>query len=173
MPITTNAGRSLYDNGIPLPGKITRTDPGQLIIAGFVSSAKMPFGRVVAKYEDDSTGEKSFAPIDNTTTESDGIAVYSSDAIEDQENLQYSQNEACGIINRGFVVIETAENIDPSDTTLTVINGENSGDEDDVGKLAHTTGTGYSVVTGLRVSKRLSSTLVEVHVKDTVTLTAG
>lgn len=171
--ITTNSGRSLYDSGEPLPGKVVINDEGEKIVAGYVD-ADLPFGRFVAPYNLQVDGKtKLFSALDETDTGSEGVSVYSFDAVTAQSDLKYSANEAVGVMKEGFIVVETAEDLVLDNTPLTIVNGEASGQTEDVGKIAQTTGVGYSTATGIRLVEKISSSLAIVELLGPIALTAG
>lgn len=169
---TAFSARDIYDNGVPQPGVTNRNDPGQLIIAGVVKSdeAEIHFGRVVAPFTLDVDNNKIFTNIDDADTKAAGIAVYSNDAIAGAAYGYYSAKEAIGVIERGFVVMETTQALVTTDT-LTVSNGDGTTDLELIGKLSKSTGAGYSTVTGLRITKVYSSSLVEVEITGPIGLT--
>jgi hypothetical protein len=173
MSITANQGRSLYSQGTPLPGEVVRHDPGELIIAGQAGGA-IPFGRIVGQFVLATDGIKTYEPIDETSTKAGGASVYSTDAITDPEALEYAEDEACGVMERGFVVLETYEGLALDNTALTVVNGEGTtSDADDVGKISQQTGEGFSVVTNLRLVRKFSDALAEFHITGPIALTPG
>lgn len=170
MAITVNSGRALYDGGQPLPGKVIRNDNGENILAGVVD-ADLPFGRLVGPFVLQADGEtKLFSAMDENTTISDGISVYSFDAIAAQSDLKYSDKEPCGVIGRGNVIMESADDLALDNTALTVVNGTGTGDADNVGKVSQTTGAGHSSVTNMRLIRKISATLVEVQITGPVAL---
>jgi hypothetical protein len=172
-PINTAlSARDIYDNGTPQPGVILRHDPATLIIAGAVKSttAEIHFGRVVAPFTLDASNNKLFENIDDAVTKAGGIAVFSNDAIAGAADGFYSAKEAISVLERGFVVVETDAALVTTDT-LTVSNGDGSGDPEDIGKLSKSTGAGFSTVTNLRITKVFSSSLVEVEITGPIALT--
>lgn len=171
--ISTNSGRALYDSGQSLPGTVVNNDNGEVIKAGYVAAA-LPFGRFVAPFVLQADGKtKLFSALDETDTASDGATVFSNDAVSNIANLQYSANEACGVMSKGFIVVEAAEDLVLDNTALTIVNGEASGQDDEVGMIAQSTGTGYSTTTNIRLVEKISASLAVVEITGPITLAAG
>ncbi len=179
MSVEALSGRSLYSEGTPQPGQRLRNDPGEVVLHGY-TAGDLPFGRLVGPFVIQTDGQRLFAPITDATTKSDGISCFSWDAVkaagtQDIEGeFKYSANEAVGVLNRGNIVMECAEDLALDNTALTVVNGAgSSGTDDEIGMLAQTTGDGYSTTTGLRLIRKISATLAEVKVDGPIVLVAG
>lgn len=164
------SGKSIYDAGIPLPGKETRNDPGTVKKAAFTTTV-IPFGRILAPFILQSSNNKLVAELGTSDTLSDGISVYSFDAIDAQENLSYSPDEAVTVMSKGTIIVEAAEDLALDNTPLTVINA--TGSAPDIGKVSQTTGSGFSTTTNLRLVKKYSATLVEIEITGPIALAAG
>jgi hypothetical protein len=172
-PINTAlSARDLYDNGVPQPGKTMSHDPGDLRVAGAVKSDSnlIFFGRFVGAFTLDASNNRLFEELDDNDTKSGGVACFSDDAIIGALYGYYSPGEAIAVKERGFIIVETTQALVTTDT-LTVYNGDGTSDPDNIGKLSKSTGAGYSTVTNVRISKVLSSSLVEIEILGPIGLT--
>lgn len=173
MAITVNSGLGIYQPGTPLPGVMADNYPNTFVVSGYAAET-IPFGRIVSDFSIDADGTtKSFNQISDVSTSAGGASKLSYDAIAQKDDLKYSPTEAIGVMQSGIIVLECAEDLALDGTALTVINGAGSGDEDNIGKIAQTTGAGYSETTNLRLFRKISATLAEVEILGPITLVAG
>jgi hypothetical protein len=165
-----NSARALYDNGLPQAGKTISHDPGDQKVAGVLpDNEEIFFGRVVAPFTLDANNNRVYTNIDDADTAAGGVACFSDDAIAGAASGKYSEFEAITVKERGPIVMETMVALVTTDT-LSVFNGDGS-ESENIGKLAKASTAGYSAVTGLKIIKVLSSSLVEVQITGPIGLT--